>query len=84
MLLQSNAEWHDANRFASGPHEEGAQLLILAEVPPIGFQPFKRLKERGVWRLGEPGRPEEPVGAEGFDIVDLLDFDHRADKSARR
>jgi hypothetical protein len=30
-----------------------------------------------VRRVGQPGIPEEPVGTELFDIVDLLNFDHR-------
>ena len=48
IRLAPHAQRQNAERLAGGVHDQHAQLLVVAEVPPVGFQPIERVKERGV------------------------------------
>ena len=72
-FLALHDQRQDARRTVFDKHGEHAELLPLAEMPPIDFQPFERLEKR------RPGRlPEQilPLLAELGELVDAVDFRH--------
>ena len=71
--LAADHQRQDARRAIAGQHDQHAQSLPRAEVPPIDLQPFQRLKKRGPSGLA---KQVPPLLAETGQFVDLVDFQH--------
>ena len=73
MASLADHQRQDARRAIVGQHDQHAESLSRAEVPPIDLQPLQRLKERGPGGLAEQF---PPLLAELGQLVDLVDFQH--------
>ena len=52
VLFGAHAQRQNAERLAGRVDDQHAELLVVAKVPPVGFEPIERVKERG---SGVPG-----------------------------
>ena len=71
--LAADHQRQDARRTVAGQHDQHAECLSGAEVPPVDFQPLERLEKRSPRGLAKQA---PPLLAEPGQLVDLVDFQH--------